>query len=205
MRKVLWCMLLVTVLVACNQEDVEETRENTIRNAQMDAREENLLRAAAGETLFIYDVSVDERGGELEVWLEKYEYGQLSDEKIGGMRTGIFDAGQILFTVREILDTPNALVRMVIVSESGSDSTESLIELPTISRYGKSSLLEDVTPLTDNMAIGQIIYSEEESLIIKSSWGEIGNDPTAIATELKDKPVVYLVRCSFKEGSAKVE
>lgn len=203
MEKLLWCMLLATLLASCNKEDIEKTHENTIKDAQLDAREENLLKAAVGDTLFTYDVSVDEHGGQLEIWLEKYEYGQLSEEKIGGIGSGVFEDSQILATVQQIPDTSKALLKFAVVDESGYSSVESVLELPGNQAYGHSSLLGEVTQLTGDMAIGQVIYSGEGPLGIKSNWGDLVNDPAALASELKGYPVVYLVRCSFKEETAK--
>lgn len=196
-------MFLVIILASCNQEKVEKIHKNTIKDSKLDAHEENMLKAVAGNILFTYDVSVDELGGKLEVWLEKYEYGQLLDEKIGGMGSDVFKDGQILATIQKIPDSSNALLKLAIVDESGYSSLENIFELPYNSAYGHSSFLGEATPLTGDMAIGQIIYSGEGPLGIKSSWGELVNDPAAVANELKKYPVVYLVRCSFKEETTK--
>lgn len=198
-------MLLVTVLVACNQEDVEETRKNTIENAQMDAREENLLRAAGGETMFIYDVSVDEQGGKLEVWLEKYEYGQLMDEIISSLGTEMFGNGQILVSIQEIPEMSKGIVTIAVTDESGSSSVKNVMEIPGMSSRVTSPFIKETTPLTEDMAIGQIIYSEENPISVKSSWGDLVNDPSSIANELKEHPVVYLMRCSFEEKPTKAD
>lgn len=46
------------ILASCNQEDIEKTHENTIKDAQLDKHEENLLKAAVGETLSSLKVPV---------------------------------------------------------------------------------------------------------------------------------------------------
>lgn len=54
--------MLAAVLMACSQEEIIKTDENTISDAKLGAREENLLKAAVGEMLFVYDVAVSEQG-----------------------------------------------------------------------------------------------------------------------------------------------
>ncbi|WP_053584206.1 hypothetical protein [Lysinibacillus contaminans] len=199
MKKIFWCILMGILLVACQNEDITKTKGNTIMNAQLTKREENLLKAAAGEIIFTYDVTVDERGGQLDVWLEKYEYGQLSDDSKGGVGTEIFEDRQILVSVRKVPESRNAIVRTSVIGESYIGTGENLIELPDSGASGHSSLLPAVTTLTEDMAIGQIIYAED-TLSFQTSWGDLNNNPAALVSELKDYPVVYLVRCSFKEA-----
>ncbi|WP_431027090.1 hypothetical protein [Lysinibacillus sp. LZ02] len=196
MKKLSLYIVFVFLLVACG--DGEAKSNNTISDAALSDREKTLLNAAAGNILFTYDFSI-ESAGALEVWMEKYEYGELTEEQIGGVGTEVNKSGQIIVTLKEVPQSKETIVRVAIVNGGAVSSSEGLMTLPDIGSFGYGSLISnEPIALKGNMAIGQIIYSGESNFF-KTSWAELANNPVAIIKELKDRPVVYLIRTSFKE------
>ena len=199
-RKLLFPLIICgTFLVACTDEEVVKNVGNTIQEAQLSKQEENLLKAANGEFLYIYDYSVNDQGGQLKLWIEKYEYGKLTDLKSGSIGTDLMEDGQLLVTLREIPESQNAIVTMAIVNGSGYTSGEGLLELPKINSSVSGSVVKEEVALSDDMVLGQISYSDENSSY-SANWGELYDKPTDLANELKDFPVVYFIRGSFSEA-----
>ncbi|MEG0737496.1 MAG: hypothetical protein RR441_11540, partial [Longicatena sp.] len=143
------------------------------------------------------DVKVDEQGKSIDIWLEKYEYGQLTSTKRDFIGIEIFEDHQILVKIERIPESNQAIICTAVVNESGGDSSNSTIELPKDVACGWALLVPDATTLTDNMVIGQIIYEEKSKF--ETGWLELNNDLRVLVKELKDYPVVYLLRAAFKD------
>ena len=198
-RLVLYTFLLV-LLSACGNREAEET--NTIAAADLSEREKTLLHATAGNMLFIYNLSLQSQGV-LDVWVEKYEYGKLQEERIGHVAAAVNKKGQILVALIEVPQSKQMVVRVTIINEAGYESGEGTITLPDIGAFGYGTLASDEgTSLKKDMAIGQLIYAGESNFF-KTSQENLGNNATEIIKTLKDRPEVYLIRSSFtKEATA---
>ena len=200
LKRLALCMFLLLLLSACGNRETEET--NTIAVADLSEREKTLLHATAGQILFIYNLSL-ESGGVLDVWVEKYEYGELLEESIGRVEAAVSKKEQILVGLIEVPQSKQMIVRVAIINEAGYESNGGIITLPDIGAFGYGTLISDEgTSLKKEMAIGQLIYAGESNFF-KTSQENLGNDPAAIIKELKDRPEVYLIRSSFnKEATA---
>ena len=194
-RLALWSVLLL-LLSACSNREADDN--NTIAAAELSEREKTLLHATAGNILFIYNLSLESQGV-LDVWVEKYEYGELIEEKIGNVGAAVNENGQILVALIEVPQSKETIVRIAIINDTGYESNEGLIALPDIGAYGYGTLISsEGTTLKKDMAIGQLIYSGESNFF-KTSMENLGNNPVTIIKELKDRPEVYLIRSSFKK------
>lgn len=200
LKRLALCTFLLLLLSACGSREAEET--NTIAAADLSEREKTLLHATAGHILFIYNLSLESEGV-LDVWVEKYEYGELLEERIGLVEAAVSKKGQILVALIEVPQSKQMIIRVSIINEAGYESNGGIIKLPDIGAFGYGTLISDEgTSLKEDMAIGQLIYAGESNFF-KTSQENLGNDPAAIIKELKDRPEVYLVRSSFeKEATA---
>lgn len=189
------CTFLLVLLSACGNQE-EET--NTIAADDLSENEKTLLHATAGHILFIYNLSLGSEGV-LDVWVEKYEYGELIEEQIGFVEATVGKKGQILVALIEIPQSKQMIVRVSIINEAGYESNAGIVTLPDIGTFGYGTLISgEGTALKKDMAIGQLIYAGESNFF-KTSQENLGNSPAAIIKELKDRPEVYLVRSSFKK------
>lgn len=196
LKRLALCTFLLFLLGACSNREAEEN--NTIVVAELSAREKTLLHAAAGNILFIYNLSLESQGV-LNVWVEQYEYGELIEEKIGSVEATVGKTGQILVALIEVPQSKQTIVRVAIINDTGYESNEGTIALPDIGAFGYGALISNEgTTLKKDMAIGQLIYSGESNFF-KTSWENLGNNPVEIIKELKNPPEVYLIRSSFKK------
>ena len=122
-RLALWTVLLL-LLSACSNREADDN--NTIAAAELSEREKILLHATAGNILFIYNLSLESQGV-LDVWVEKYEYGELIEEKIGSVEAAVSKNGQILVALIEVPQSKETIVRVAIINESGYESNEGMI------------------------------------------------------------------------------
>ena len=184
------------LLGACS--DSESEANNTIAAAKLSEREKTLLHATAGEVLFIYNLSLESQGV-LDVWIEKYEYGELTEEQIGGVEAQVSHKGQIIVALIEVPQSKETILRVAVINGTGYESNEGLLTLPDIGAFGYGTLVsQEGVALKADMVIGQLIYSGESNFF-KTSGEQLGNNPATIIKELKDRPVVYLIRSSFKK------
>ena len=196
LKRLAVCTFLLFLLGACGNREAEEN--NTIAAAELSEREKTLLHATASNILFIYNLSLESQGV-LDVWMEKYEYGELIEEQIGRVQVAVSKNGQIIVALIEVPQSKETIVRVAIINDTGYESNEGMIALPDIGAFGYGTLISNEgTTLNKDMAIGQLIYSGESNFF-KTSWENLGNNPTTIIKELKDRPEVYLIRSSFKK------
>ena len=195
LKRLALCTFFLFLLGACGDSEAEEN--NTIATAELSEREKTLLHATAGNILFIYNLSLESQGV-FDVWVEKYEYGEL-EEKIGSVEAAVSKKGQILVALIEVPQSKQTIVRVAIINDTGYESNEGMIALPDIGAFGYGTLISNEgTTLNKDMAIGQLIYSGESNFF-KTSQENLGNNPIAIIKELKDHSEVYLIRSSFKK------
>lgn len=196
LKRLMVCTFILFLLSACGNR--EEDENNIIAAAELSEREKTLLHATAGDILFIYNLSLESQGV-LNVWLDKYEYGELIEEKIGSVEVVVNEKGQILVALIEVPNSKAAIVRVAIINDTGYEANEGLISLPDIGAFGYGTLISsEGTKLNKNMAIGQIIYSGESNFFQTASE-YVGTNQVEIIKALKDRPEIYLIRSSFKK------
>ena len=196
LKRLMLCTFILFLLSACSNR--EENENNTIAAAELSEREKTLLHATAGNILFIYNLSLESQGV-LNVWLDKYEYGELIEEKISSVEAAVNENGQILVALIEVPNSKATIVRVAIINDNGYEVNEGVISLPDIGAYGYGTLISsEATKLNKNMAIGQIIYSGESNFF-KTGSEYVGTNQVEIIKALKDRPEVYLIRSSFKK------
>ena len=106
LKRLMVCTFILFLLSACGGS--EEDENNIIAAAELSEREKTLLHATAGNIQFIYNLSLESQGV-LNVWLDKYEYGELIEEKIGSVEAAVNEKGQILVALIEV---PNSRQRL---------------------------------------------------------------------------------------------
>ena len=196
LKRLALCTFLLFLLGACGDREAKDN--NKIAVAELSEREKTLLHATASNILFIYNLSLESQGV-LNIWMEKYEYGELIAEQIGSVEAAVSEKGQIIVALIEVPQSKQTIVRVAIINDTGYESNEGVIALPDIGAFAYGTLVSNEgTTLNKDMAIGQLIYSGESNFF-KTSWEHLGNNPVDIIKELKDRPEVYLIRSSFKK------
>ena len=88
-------VLLFVVLSACNSSSNSNT--NTLSVAELTERE-NAILATTADKSFVFDFETDGEYKEVSVWLEKYEAGELVDDRLSEITTNINENGSIIFS-----------------------------------------------------------------------------------------------------------
>ncbi|OLS37127.1 hypothetical protein BTR22_10625 [Alkalihalophilus pseudofirmus] len=198
MKKLITTVLLAAfVLSACGNNDVPS---NTIVNAELTEREKTILSATTDQT-FIFDFTTGSEFNELDVWIEKYEFGKLVDEPIGHIRTEIEEKGSIFFTTNQSSVESNEAFFRLGISSNGSTGSSALSDI--ISNKDSEgmqtvwdTLNEEIDITNDELVLGSICYSWDEAGMSSLS-SEFYHDVEGRMHEIEKYEVVYLLRSKF--------
>lgn len=89
MRKAFIIFATLLMLVAC-ENNSDPTKESTIGTADLTKREQAILTTTAGKS-FVYDFSVDNDYKNVNIFVERYEFGKLVSENPNGVTMSLDD------------------------------------------------------------------------------------------------------------------
>lgn len=196
MKRLLFAMILATSLAlifsAC--DDSVDTN-NTISEAELTDRESAILSATTDKS-FVFDFNIDSTYNELSVWVEKYELGELVDDKIAHLTTNVKDNGQIIFSLLESYDDENlSMFNVSIVDEGGTSRGSYLDEiLEGASSTWGSNQAENIA-IEGEIVLANITFSEDTGMSSLST--DFFSDVENHLDEIKDYDVVYLLKSEF--------
>lgn len=95
-------LILISLMSACTNGSAA-SQSNTIVEAKLNEREEAILSTTSDQS-FIYDFKVDSEHTKADVWIEKYEYGELVEEKYVQMSAEVNEKGSVLVTLAASLE-----------------------------------------------------------------------------------------------------
>src|SRR5699024_3188990 len=93
-------VLLVFALVACNDSN---SKSNTISAVELTDRE-NMILSTTSDQSFVFDFKIGSEYKEISVWIEKYEVGELVDDRLSHITTEVEESGSIMFAKTETGD-----------------------------------------------------------------------------------------------------
>jgi hypothetical protein len=129
MKRTLFTVFLSLVALSlggCNDTDKKE-QENTISKAMLTEREQVIL-SATSDNAFVYDFNIDSEYKEANVWVEKYEFGKLVDDKVSFLSTTINNDGLIIFDISRVNEERNETFFNISISDNGNMSKVSSFE-----------------------------------------------------------------------------
>ena len=189
--------LVTFILSGCINLDAQVDK---IEVAELTERENAIISNFADEHL-AFDYSVDEKYEEITVWIEKYEFGQLVDDKVGELSSSIHETGSIIFSsVEDHNERDQKTFALQILQENGTTSMTNIIDssfeykdmMKVWGGLPESTVLDH-----EEMVIGTIGYSKGE-FGISSFTNTFYEDFEAHQDQLKDYDVAYLLKISFK-------
>lgn len=199
MKKLFFITILTLIaftLSACNNNKV---KSNTIMKAELTDREEAILAFTSNQS-FIFDFS-SEKYNEVSVWIEKYEFGNLVNEQIGYISTGIADTGSIILTANESNTTPNQIFFNIGINSDGITNSSSTTD--TISNNSNEGVMtvwgsigEEMEITNEEMALGSIYFSWGDGST-SSLTSSFYKDVEVRLNEIENYDVVYLLRSKF--------
>lgn len=180
--------LLLLSLSACNEE-------NTLAGAELSEREQVLISSVSDQS-FVFDFQTGEEYKQITIWVDKYEFGELVDEKISEMTTDIEHNGTIIFTNSPIPDEQNETIFTIIVSsDKGSSSSRVVQKLKSTEQSTWGSNQMKNIPLEETATLASISYANGHGMSSLSS--DFYTDLDKHLNEIKEYDVVYVLKSKF--------
>ncbi|ADU29215.1 hypothetical protein [Evansella cellulosilytica] len=192
-------ILVVVVLSACGNDDI---KKNTVVNADLTEREKGILSTTSNQS-FVFDFNIDSDYKEVSVWIEKYEFGSLVEEKVGQLTTEVKESGTIIFSTNKSNNTPNQLDFNIGVSSNGNTGSAPYADIISDKGTEDMALMETINQEMDinngDVVLGSIYYytTGEGGMVSLSS--EFFNDVEGRMHELQYYDVAYLIRSNFEK------
>lgn len=187
--------LMVFALNACDNSN----STNTISVVELTEREDAILSTTSDKS-FVFDFNIDNAHKEVSVWTEKYESGELVDDKLSHITTEVEESGSIIFATsktneKEIQSTFN-------IGIESNGGTYSISNFDT-----NSKVLDNMSSVWGNfqgeetsnqgeIVLANICYSEDENTMSSLST-DFYEDPEGHMDELEEYDVVYLLKAEF--------
>lgn len=196
MKKLIFIMLvsLWTIsLTACSGVE-----SNTIVEAELTDRENEIL-STTSKLSFVFDFNIDNEYKEVSLWIEKYEFGELVDER-GGIGTEVMEEGSIIFTTNEPINNQNeTLFTIGVISNEGTASGRTSDLVPVQGTEGRFTIVgninEEMDITDEEIVLASIGFSWEES--ISSFSPDLYTNAEHRSTMLENYEVAYLLVTKF--------
>lgn len=198
MKRVLMVLitgLTILTLAACGQNEADA---NTISISELTEREDAILSITSQQS-FVFDFNIDEEYKEAAVWIEKYEAGNLIDDKLGYMTTQAEQKGSIIFTLSENDSENNNSFNVGIAVDGGvtsiHGSDSNVTDLENMSSVS-GSIPEETAVDNGEVVLASISYSQDEDGI-RSLTTDFYEDAAAHMNELEEYEFTYLLKAEF--------
>lgn len=198
MRKELILSMSIFITFFLHACQGNTTESSKVLEADLTGREEAILSTTA-EQSFVFDFHTDEELEELTVSVERYESGELIDDKLIYFSAEIQEEGSIIFTVSGMNSSGN---RLFLHSGIGSNNVVSVSRNTTAlpgenvsSVWGINPNEKD--PASGEMVLASILYSSDEGGM-SSLPDYFYEDADEHAEELEDYDTAFLLKAEFK-------
>ncbi|WP_077622948.1 hypothetical protein [Sediminibacillus massiliensis] len=189
-------ILLFFALTACD-EPTNKLDENTIINAELTEREKVIL-STTSEQSFVFDFNMDEHYHQASVWVEKYQSGKLTDDKVSYISTEVKDKGSIIFASSKSSENSAESMFHISISSDGStgtvSNTEMMLEKDTAVTWGTNPDID----ISEEVVLASICLKGDTGAMSSLSE-DFYKDVEGNIGELKEYDVVYLVKGKFSE------
>lgn len=187
--------LLLFILSACNDSN---TNSNTISVAELTERE-NAILSSSSNISFVFDFNIDKEYKEVTVWIEKYELGNLVENKLSELTMQVEGDGSIIITNPKTTYSQNQPIFNSAISSKEGVSTISAFD-PNSNGLDDMSSVWGPFPKKRNiiegeLVLGSICYSKAG--IMKSLTADFYQDVDGHINELEKYDVVYLFKAEF--------
>jgi hypothetical protein len=199
MKKLLFITIISVLALALSACGNSNLKANTIAEAKLTEREKGILSTTSNQS-FVFDYNIESEYKKVTIWIEKYEFGKLVDEPIGGMTTEVKDKGSIIFTAFKSNDTQNQTLFNVGLHSNGDTGSYNTSDI--ISSNGTDGMfiswgnISEVIEITNGeVVLASICYSRGSTMASRTS--EFYRDVEGRIHEIKDYDVVYLLKSKF--------
>ncbi|WP_144511249.1 hypothetical protein [Bacillus sp. FJAT-22090] len=193
MRLTIVFVVLIFTLFACSKE----TELEYVSEVKLTDREKFLL-SSTSDYSFVFDFQNDNKKyKQIALWVDKYEFGKLTEEKINHLTTEIEESGTIVFTASKLIGSQiNSTFNISVGTDSSTSgvSTDQVMPKMDQSTWGSNS--QKSIPLSENMALASIAYANGNGMSSLST--DFYNDVESHLDEIKAYDVVYILKSKFQ-------
>ncbi|MBU6081201.1 hypothetical protein [Allobacillus halotolerans] len=191
-------VLLFVVLSACNSSSNSNT--NTLSVAELTERE-NAILATTADKSFVFDFETDGEYKEVSVWLEKYEAGELVDDRLSEITTNINENGSIIFSNTKSNNTEKQQPFAIGIGSDGSTGSTSGFDVNSNDLNDMASVWgsfpEELSLDQDELVLAYIGYSDDKNM--SSLTTDFYENPEGNENKLEEYNVAYLLKADFVE------
>ena len=174
-------------------------KSNTISAAELTERE-NAILSTTSDKSFVFDFNIDSEYKVVSVWVEKYEFGELVDDKISSITTQVEGNGSIIFATSKVDDSQKQHTFNIGISGNGSMGSISSFDTNSYDLDAMSSVWgnfqEENNSIEGEVVLASICYSSDGRM--SSLTTDFYKDVDGHMNELEDYDVVYLLKAEFK-------
>ena len=189
-------VLLTFTLSACSNSN---SNSNTISTVELTERENTILTTTSDKS-FIYDFKIEGEYKEVSVWIEKYEAGELVDDRLSEITTQIRENGSIIFTNPKTNEKEKQHTFNIGIGSNGGTASISGYDTNSndldnmASVWGSFS--EEITLNQGELVLANICYSNDENGM-SSLTTDFYEDPEGNMNKLIEYDVAYLLKAEF--------
>ena len=185
-------LLFIACLGACNKEAL---LANTLVEVKLTDREKFLLSSTSDKS-FVFDYKVDKKYKQVSLWVDKYEFGKLVEEKLNNTVIDINNKGTIIFSISsKLVDQKESTFNISVGSEGGYSGSSTKQMIPTGRQSTWGSNPSESIQISNKIVLASICYSNGQGMssLTKAFYTEIDNH----LNEIKDYDIVYVLRAEF--------
>jgi len=190
-------VLAVFVLSACVNND---SQANTISTVELTERENAILSITA-DSSFVFDFNIDSEYKELSVWVEKYAFGKLIDDKVSSISTTVEENGTIVFATSKADGRQKQQTFNIGISGNGSTGSVSGFDANAVDLDKMASVWSDFQEenksIEGKVVLASICYSSDENGM-SSLPNDFYKDTEGHMSGLEEYDVVYLLKAEFE-------
>ncbi|WP_066051157.1 hypothetical protein [Robertmurraya korlensis] len=186
------------LLVAC--DNPHAITESTLGRSELTERERALLTTAASQS-FVYDFSVEEEYKNINIWVDRYEFGKLKTDHPNGVTMGLDEhKGMIIFSTNRVIGHEDQIAfRIGVYSDQSTAVGEYTETMPTdyeknlVSGWGDN--ISGKEAFIPNMVLGSMNYSSAGNGTLFHN--ELQLDEDLFQEVLKEYDVSFIFRVNF--------
>ncbi|MEB1808412.1 MAG: hypothetical protein LPK26_14165 [Bacillaceae bacterium] len=193
--------LLTLVLISCSNEQSGQTNSE-LSEVDLTERERAILATTTDQS-FVFEFTNRNETEEASVWVEKYESGQLVEQRLGGISTHINGGAYIIFTTLKAHEHRNEFFYNMSISSNGGTATSGHYEKVSGSESENLASLWESNPEHIEVVSGKEIvlaslcYAASDGVMRTLSTDFYRNMDLHLH-ELENYDVVYVVKGEFK-------
>lgn len=194
--------ILITLTSLLIFSACEESKSNTVKSASLKDREVAIL-STLSDHAFVFDYKIDQGYKALDLWVEKYEFGEIVDESLSELSTSVSEEeGMILFAKDKEIDQEGEQKYYLGASEDGGSSStffkvEDLKDLEEASTISGQLIENQSIEPDQEITLATIAYADHE-FGVSSVPDYFYENPDEHEDVLENYALVYVFKAQFK-------